>query len=355
MRECLCKSGAIFPLKTLRMFIPNDYVLKSNLHIVKCSSCGFIFTDTDQTQQDYDLYYSRQNMYYKPVTEITKYITDIFDVSHKYLNSESTIIDVGCGGGSLLTFFKNNGYTNVTGIDTSKICVEHLRVNGVNCIHGSVFSVKPSQFDYVTCCHVLEHIIDINEFVTHLKNFMKPDGHMYIEVPDSTRYTTNPPFQDFNIEHVNHFTLMTLITLFDKHGFQCIESGQKIIGHGYPSIYVVFSLKKSIDYYISESERVFEQIIENIPCTKTEPLCLWGIGQFAYKLLPVLFDKGYNVTSLVDDSPFKHGQIIHGLTVTNKSPDGIKILVTSTSGLKLLEKSAHVINIIETHPVMSPK
>jgi len=44
------------------------------------------------------LYYSRQNMYYKPVTEITKYITDIFDVSQKYLNSESTIIDIGCGG-----------------------------------------------------------------------------------------------------------------------------------------------------------------------------------------------------------------------------------------------------------------
>ena len=298
------------------------------------------------------MYYSRQNMYYKPVTEITKYITDIFDVSQKYLNSESTIIDIGCGGGSLLTLFKNKGYTKVTGVDTSKVCVEHLHTNEISCIHGSVFSVKPSQFDYVTCCHVLEHIIDINTFVEHLKKFMKPDGHMYIEIPDSTRYTTNPPFQDFNLEHVNHFTHMTLTKLFDKHGFQCIESGQKIIGCDYPSVYAVFTLKTSIDSYISESERVFEKIFETLECVKNEPLCLWGIGQFAYKLLPVLFDKGYNVTSLVDDSPFKHGQVIHGLTITDKIPEGVKIIVTSTSGIKFLEKSANVINILEAHSVV---
>lgn len=351
MRECLCDSRVLSPLKTLQMFVPDDCVLNSNLHIVTCSSCDFIFTDTDQTQEDYDLYYSKQNMYYKPVTEITKYITDIFDVSRKYLKSESTIIDVGCGNGSLLTLFKNEGF-NVTGVDTSKVCVEHLRTNEIKCIHGSVFSVNPSQFDYVTCCHVLEHIIDIDGFVEHLKKFMKPDGHMYIEVPDSTRYTTNPPFQDFNLEHVNHFTHMTLTKLFDKHGFQCTESGQKIIGCDYPSVYAIFTFKKSITCYITGSERVFEKIFETLECVKNEPLCLWGIGQFAYKLLPVLFDKGYNVTSLVDNSPFKHGQVIHGLTVMADPPDGVKILVTSTSGLKFLEESANVINILETHPVM---
>jgi len=349
MTRCSCESPTLSPIKTIPLFIPEDCVLKSTLRVVECSSCGFIFTDTDQSQEDYDLYYSRQNMYYKPVTEITKYITDIFDVSHKYLNSESTIIDIGCGGGSLLTLFKNKGYTKVTGVDTSKVCVEHLHANEISCIHGSVFSVNPTQFDYVTCCHVLEHIIDINGFVTHLKKFMKPDGHMYIEVPDSSRYTTNPPFQDFNIEHVNHFTHMTLVSLFDIHGFQCIESGQKIIGRDYPSVYAIFRMKNSINNYVTESERVFEQIIETIP---HEPLCLWGIGQFAYKLLPALVDRGYNVTTLVDDSPFKRGQVIHGLTITDKIPEGVKIIVTSTSGLKFLEKSANVINILETHPVV---
>jgi hypothetical protein len=98
MTRCACESPTLSPIKTLHLFVPEDCVLKSTLHIVECSSCGFIFTDTDQTQEEYDLYYSRQNMYYKPVTEITKYITDIFDVSQKYLNSESTIIDIGCGG-----------------------------------------------------------------------------------------------------------------------------------------------------------------------------------------------------------------------------------------------------------------
>lgn len=325
MARCICQSPTLSSIKTLSLFVPDDCVLKSTIHVVKCSSCDFIFTDTDQTQEDYDLYYSRQNMYYKPVTEITKYITDIFDVSHKYLNSESTIIDVGCGGGSLLTFFKNNGYANVTGIDTSKVCVEHLRGNEINCVHGSVFSVKPSQFDYVTCCHVLEHIIDINAFVAHLKKFMKPDGHIYIEVPDGEKYKTSPPFHDFNLEHVNHFTHMTLMRLFDIHGFQCIESGQKILGYDYLAMYAVFALKKSLKNYISESERVFEQFIETIP---HEPLCLWGIGQFAYKLLPVLIGRGYNVTALVDDSPFKSGQVIHGITITDKIPEGVKVLKT---------------------------
>jgi hypothetical protein len=90
-------------------------------------------------------------------------------------------------------------------------------------------------------------------------------------------------------------------------------------------MYAVFALKKSIDSYVSESERIFEKFVANI---SREPLCIWGIGQFAYKLLPVLIDKGYNVTTLVDDSPFKRGQVIHGLTITDKIPDGIKVLKT---------------------------
>jgi SAM-dependent methyltransferase len=272
-------------------------------------------------------------MYYKPVTSITKYATDILDVSLPYINPDSTIIDVGCGSGSLLSLFRQEGFNNVTGIDTSNICVSHLQNQGIECMHGSLFTTDiHTQFDYVTCCHVLEHIIDINKFVDRIKQLVKPHGHVYIEVPDSARYTISPPFQDFNLEHVNHFNLVTLISLFDKHGFQCIKSGQKVVGKDYPSIYCIFTFKTDINDHLVASTAEFESILERIEkeFSKTEPLCLYGIGQFAYKLIPVLFEQGYNIKCLVDDSKFKHGKTINGLTITDSPSPGMRVIITAT-------------------------
>ena len=334
MRTCFCGSTCSTPVTTINLFIPDDCNLNSELRVTKCTSCDFMFTSTDQTQEDYDTYYSQQNMYYKPVTEITKYATDIFDVSRPYLRPDSTIIDVGCGSGSLLSLFKKEGFNNVTGIDTSNMCVKHLQNQGIDCLHGSIFAIDtPQQFDYVTCCHVLEHIVDINKFVERIKHLKKPRGHVYIEVPDSARYTSSPPFQDFNLEHINHFTLMTLTKLFDAHGLQCIQSGQKVMGKDYPTIYCVFTSKTDITDYMTSSRIEFDQIIERIggQFSKTEPLCLYGIGQFAYKLLPVLFEQGYNIQGLVDDSKFKHGKIIHGLTITGTPPQEMRIIVTANT------------------------
>lgn len=137
----------------------------------------------------------------------------------------------------------NSKDVKVHGIDTSRVCVDELLKDGISCAHGSVFSERPvDNYDLVTFVHVLEHVLDVNECVKRLCEVTHKS--LYIEVPDSTRYLTYPPFQDFNLEHINHFTLGTLIRLFERNGMRCIKSKSdknihSIYGN-YPAICCLF-------------------------------------------------------------------------------------------------------------------
>ena len=189
---------------------------------------------------------------------------DVVAAILKHTPRDGSLLDVGCGGGQLITRLKEDGI-RVTGLDTSRVCVDSLNAKGVPCIHGSVFTTPiDEQWDVVTCCHVLEHIIDLQYFVSKLATLVKPSGKLYIEVPDSERYTASTPFQDYNLEHVNHFTRESLVALF-KPFMKCVEFSERNIeladGSLYPAIYCVFEFPRA-NNYVHDSKMEMDRIIQ---------------------------------------------------------------------------------------------
>jgi SAM-dependent methyltransferase len=323
MRLCYCGSDIKQKLFETTLVLPDGCNLEPVVRVVKCSQCGFVFSDTQLTQKDYDEYYASQDMYAEPNKDFSKHVSDIFEFSKDYLGS--SVLDIGCGGGQLLRYLKTKGI-KVHGIDTSQVCVDELMKDEIPCTRGSIFSILPSEkYDCVTFVHVLEHVLDLNECVRQLSTFV--DKNLYIEVPDSTRYLTYPPFQDFNTEHINHFTLGTLVGLFERNGMRCVKSWsekniQSIYGD-YGAICCIFTKEQNgLDNYIKKSESVLNSIIESVP--KDEPLCLYGAGQFSYKLLSKL----ENIKYIVDDMKCRIGKKIHGITISDKIPEGVRVLKT---------------------------
>jgi ubiquinone/menaquinone biosynthesis C-methylase UbiE len=323
MRLCYCGSSTTKTLFQTPVVLPGGCNLNSEIKVVECSLCGFVFSDTHLSQKDYDEYYASQDMYSEPNKDFSKHVRDIYEFCKEYTGS--SVLDIGCGGGQLLRFLKTQGL-KVQGIDTSQVCVDELLKDDIPCIRGSLFSVSMKEkYNLVTFVHVLEHVLDLNTCVNQLLKFV--DKYLYIEVPDSTRYITNPPFQDFNTEHINHFTTSTLIRLFEKNGMRCVRSwSQKNIqtNYGdYGAICCIFTKEtQGLDKYITESNKNLQKIIDSV--SKDEPLCLYGAGQFAYKLLAKL----PNIKFLVDDMKCRIGKKIHGITITDKVPDGVKVLKT---------------------------
>ncbi len=74
------------------------------------------------------------------------------------------------------------GYV-VRGFEYSRGLVQMGRDAGLDLREGGMDSAE-GQYDVVVINQVLEHIPDFSGFVTKLKSLMKPDGILYVGVPD---------------------------------------------------------------------------------------------------------------------------------------------------------------------------
>ena len=82
---------------------------------------------------------------------------------------------------------------------------------------------EAGQYDLVILSHALEHLRDLKPALAEdLEGFLTGRARCYAEVPDAPRYADFAwsPFQDFNTEHINHFSLALLRNLVAASGFR---------------------------------------------------------------------------------------------------------------------------------------
>jgi hypothetical protein len=80
----------------------------------------------------------------------------------------------------------------------------------------------------VTLWEVLEHINDVNKFLTNVYKIMKTGALLYICVPNIDALVTRIMHEKSGTfagySHVNFFNINTLGQLCKKHGFQILET-----------------------------------------------------------------------------------------------------------------------------------
>lgn len=97
-----------------------------------------------------------------------------------------TLIDVGCGEGSLLNAVRDKvGDTwALTGFEVSEARADMARKNG----HSVVVAANEvpedaGEFDVAVSMHVIEHVDDDRAHALDLARLVKPGGHVYLETP----------------------------------------------------------------------------------------------------------------------------------------------------------------------------
>ena len=132
-------------------------------------------------------------------------------------------LDVGCGTGEVLAAAGRAGWDAV-GVELVETSVEHCRANGLDVRHGRLeeTDLPTSSFDVVAAFHVLEHLTDEPEFLRLLIRYVRPGGHVVVEVPnwDSSFRTGHgerwPHLRP--LEHLAHHTPETLAATLRRAG-----------------------------------------------------------------------------------------------------------------------------------------
>ena len=150
---------------------------------------------------------------------------------------EKKILDIGCGTGDFLNVCKKNNY-KVFGVEPN----ENANKIASNKIGGKLVKnlneISESQFDIITLWHVLEHVPNLEEYISQIKKLLKPSGYLIIAVPNFKSFDADYYKQywaAFDVpRHLWHFSKKSIQVLFSKQQIKVI----KILPMQFDSFYV---------------------------------------------------------------------------------------------------------------------
>lgn len=350
----ICASSSGDVLYVQNFIVPGGFPLNNSgdgkmmQRIVSCCGCGFVFIDANLSQKDYDKYYDKYAKYssvlpLEPNLKITDINNYLINFVESVCNSgkNGRIIDVGCGSGSLLIDLKSRGFTDLYGLDISRVTADLLGRYGIKYKTGGITEKnidlgESELFDVVCLISVLEHVYDIDIALPNILKMLRNDATLIILVPDAAYYhkeLTNP-INQINLEHINHFDAVSLDNLMKKYGFVPHVSDKYVMRtQKSSSTQIVRAYKKgsapesknefSFAGEASNSVRLLAekwkkmQVSEEIRriASSREEVVVYGTGNYTYNMLADTVLKDCNIIAFVDSNPNKQGASLFGLPV----------------------------------------
>ena len=139
------------------------------------------------------------------------------------LGASGSVLEVGCGMGTLAIKLAQAGF-QVTGLDVSDVALQYAKQRAleaglqINWQEGFAENIPfaDKTFDYVTCCHTLEHVKDLNRAAAELKRVTRRKIVVLVPKQKFRVYMDNYHTQFFE-------TANQLVSAFGLARYQCQE------------------------------------------------------------------------------------------------------------------------------------
>lgn len=125
----------------------------------------------------------------------------------KIINNNKTVLDVGCGDGSLVKYLKSQG-----------ILAEGRDIKDLD-FESDIFPFEDETFDFVLLYSVIEHINNTNHLILEIKRMLKQSGILIIISPNF-RYCFKSFYDDPT--HIKPFTNSGLEKMLKIYDFKNI-------------------------------------------------------------------------------------------------------------------------------------
>ena len=350
-RPCpVCDDTRAGVLRHQPFALPAGHLLPPAYDLVCCEACGFCYADTPAPQADYDRYYAEFSKYEDNRTSTggggtgpdALRLQSMADQMTALLPGDrrAAVLDIGCANGGLLAALHERGFHDLTGIDPSAACVANTANQpGVRALAGSLTALPPGlgRYDLIVLSHVMEHVADLRGVLASVSSLLADGGQLYIETPDASRYAEHlaAPFQEINVEHINHFSLATMGSLLGRAGFTLETGGQKTFetapGTNYPAVFGFFhfagsylppvpdfALRDALRTYLARSQAIMDGIeakLRPLAAPDAPPLIVWGTGQLTLKLLVETSLGRARIAAFVDGNPINQGKTLRDVPV----------------------------------------
>lgn len=178
-----------------------------------------------------------------------------------FVKKTNSILDIGCGDGSLIKAMSSLGFKNLLGIDP--YLNEDIVEDKYSLLKKNLLELE-GEFDFIMLHHSFEHMHNPKEIIGHINRLLKKDGTCLIRIPvadsfafkfykanwvqlDAPRHIflhTNKSMEC--VASINQLTITSIVG--DSSKFQFIGSEQYLKG---------IEMKSNKSFYISPFKKMF--------------------------------------------------------------------------------------------------
>lgn len=200
------------------------YAPCSAQHLVRCGSCGLVFTGLEPSTEDLLAFYSRYLMVedISPVT-LLRYeeVLDSFEPFRK----SGRILETGCGAGIFMQRAAMRGW-EVHGTEIGTNALAAAQARGVHMVEGPLDpdNYPADHFDIVCSIEVIEHLRTPRAELKNVFKVLRPGGLFYVTTPNFDCLARRISPTDWNVasypEHLCYFTPRTLDRMLRSEGME---------------------------------------------------------------------------------------------------------------------------------------
>lgn len=139
-------------------------------------------------------------------------------------NSDSQILEIGCGSGSNLRLLKESGFKNVIGVDLNQNAITFCKNKGftnVKKMDASNLEFQDNSIDFIIIMDLLEHVENELYVLKEIKRVLKPNGKVFITVP---AFRCLWGVQDMIGQHKRRYRKNQLMILLKENNFRVLKS-----------------------------------------------------------------------------------------------------------------------------------
>jgi SAM-dependent methyltransferase len=238
----------------------------------------------------------------------------------------ASLIEVGCGDGSFLKHATRH-LARVVGVEPSQRFADEALQNGFEVIVGFVgadATLTDERFDSFASRQVFEHLPDPLDVLTGVRRMLNPGAIGLIEVPNGYRALRLKRFFEFFPDHVNYYSVNSLVALASAAGLNVISCEESFGGD-----YLELWLRNEPDIaaraqeIAAHREQVVSALTEKVKAVAAsgQSNMIWGCGAKTLSVLSAASPEVFqHIAGIIDSDPHKHGRFVPNSSIEIMSP-----------------------------------